>query len=107
MSRKKKKRKNLLSTRNKSRKRISVSNKSSLNIDNALSIALQHHQNGQLNKAEKFYKKILKADPNHADALHLLGLIARQAGKNDIAANLISKAINIRPFAVTTNYLAG
>lgn len=97
MTRKKQKRKNLLSTKNKSRKRISVSNKSSLNIDHALSIALQHHQNGQLNKAEKVCKKILKADPNHSDVLHLLGLIARKAGKNDVAANLISQAISISP----------
>ena len=97
MSRTKKKRQKLLSTKKKSKKRIFVSNESSLDIDKAFNIAVQHHQNGQLNKAEEFYKRILKADPNQADALHLLGLIARQAGKNDIAVNLIGKAISINP----------
>lgn len=54
-------------------------------------------KNGQLNKAEKFYKKILREDPNHADALHLLGLIAGQVGKSDVAVDLNCKAIETRP----------
>jgi Tfp pilus assembly protein PilF len=64
MVRKKRKQKKSLSSKNRSKKRILISNKSSLNIDNALNTALYHHQNGQLNKAEKFYKKILREDPN-------------------------------------------
>lgn len=39
-------------------------------IPKALAIALQHHQAGRLQQAEPIYREILRADPNHADALH-------------------------------------
>lgn len=38
--------------------------------------AYQSHINGRLNEAEKLYIKILKLDPNQADALNNLGCIA-------------------------------
>ena len=63
----------------------------------SLSIALKHHQSGNLREAETVYKQILQKDPNHADALHLLGVIASQFKKNDIAIDLINKAILINP----------
>lgn len=62
-------------------------------ISQALSIALQYHQGGQLQEAEMVYRQILQADPNQPDALHLLGVIARQVGMNDVAIELISRAI--------------
>ena len=43
-------------------------------------VAVMHHQAGQLSKAEACYRQVLKADPNHADAVHLLGVIALQWG---------------------------
>jgi len=67
------------------------------NIEAALKEAVQYHQNGELDKAEKFYQKILSLEPNHADALHLLGVIASQQGNYDHAVNLIGRAIRIRP----------
>lgn len=66
-------------------------------LNQLLSIALQHHQSGNLLQAEVFYNQILQNDPNHADALHLLGVIASQVGKNDTAVVLISRAINAMP----------
>jgi protein O-GlcNAc transferase len=39
-------------------------------------VAVMHHQAGQLAKAEKCYRQVLKAQPNQADAVHLLGVIA-------------------------------
>ena len=58
---------------------------------------LTHHQSGRLQEAETYYRSILKQQPEHADALHLLGLIAHQLGKNEIAVNLIDKAISLNP----------
>ena len=40
--------------------------------------ALALFQNGQLNKAKDICLEILKAQPNHFDTLHLLGLITFQ-----------------------------
>ena len=43
-----------------------------------LAKAMECHKNGALNKAEKYYKRVLRIDPNHIDALlhefHLSGL---------------------------------
>jgi protein O-GlcNAc transferase len=97
MVRKRRKQKKSSATKNRSINRSLLADNYALNVDNAFHTALCHHQNGQLNKAEQFYKKILKADPNHADALHLLGLIARRTGRHDTALDLMHKAVRIRP----------
>jgi predicted O-linked N-acetylglucosamine transferase (SPINDLY family) len=68
-----------------------------LQIPSALQAALEHHQAGRLPEAEAIYRQILQAEPNHPDALHLLGMIAYQTGSNDIAVGLISKAIVANP----------
>ena len=45
-------------------------------IPEALAVAVQYHQSGNLQQAEAIYRQILQVDPNHANALHLLGVIA-------------------------------
>ena len=50
-------------------------------------------QAGQLAEAEAYYRKILAIDQNHFDSLHLLGVIAHQVGRSDLAVDLIGKAI--------------
>jgi protein O-GlcNAc transferase len=62
-----------------------------------LRTAIYHQQTGQPKKAKEIYEKILQIDPNHADSLHLLGLIADQAGRKDTAVKLIRKAIRNSP----------
>ena len=57
--------------------------------------AFQHHKNGRLAEAEALYRRILAADSRHADALHLLGVICHQVGRNDVAVDLIGKAIDV------------
>jgi predicted O-linked N-acetylglucosamine transferase (SPINDLY family) len=59
--------------------------------------ALTLHRGGNLQQAELLYRQILQADPAHADALHLLGVIAHQAGRNDAAVELMQRAIRIHP----------
>lgn len=62
-------------------------------IPEALSLAIQHHQAGRLQAAEQIYRQILVIEPNHFDALHLLGVIAHQLGKHDVAIDFIGQAI--------------
>lgn len=54
--------------------------------------ALQHHRAGQHMAAEAGYRKVLQTEPGHADALHMLGVLAYQAGKYDEAVSLITGA---------------
>ena len=68
-----------------------------LTIQQAIDLAVQHHNAGRLPEAENIYQQILQADPNQPVALHLLGVIAHQTGKNDIAVDLITKALAIKP----------
>jgi tetratricopeptide (TPR) repeat protein len=59
----------------------------------ALTIGIQHHQAGRLQAAEQVYREILAVEPDNANALHLLGVIASQIGKHDIALQYIHQAI--------------
>jgi tetratricopeptide (TPR) repeat protein/2-polyprenyl-3-methyl-5-hydroxy-6-metoxy-1,4-benzoquinol methylase len=58
--------------------------------------ALRLHQAGRLADAEKLCRQVLAADPNHADGLHLLGLIAYQTRHYDAAIDLIGRAIRLK-----------
>jgi predicted O-linked N-acetylglucosamine transferase (SPINDLY family) len=66
-------------------------------IQTLLENGLKHQRIGQLAQAEALYKEVLKTQPNNANVLHLLGTIANQVGKNDIAIELISRAIAQNP----------
>jgi len=70
---------------------------SDLSISQVIQVAREHHQAGRLSQAEAIYQQILQVAPNHPDALHLSGLIALRRGKNEIAVDLISRAISVNP----------
>jgi len=63
----------------------------------ALQSAITHHQAGNLVLAETLYKQVLQASPNQPDALHLLGLIAKQKGDHKTAIQLMRKALSFNP----------
>ena len=58
-----------------------------------LATGLTHQQAGRLAEAEACYRRVLAAQPDHADALHLLGVIAHQVGRHDLAVEWIGQAI--------------
>src|SRR5208337_377003 len=66
-----------------------------MTLQQQLEFALTHHRAGRLPEAERIYRQILAQQPNHADALHLLGVLAAQAGRLDEATDLIRQAIGI------------
>jgi protein O-GlcNAc transferase len=55
--------------------------------------AVQHHRGGRLSEAESLYRQILQEDSGHADALHMLGVLAHQTGQQQLAVEMISRAI--------------
>jgi Flp pilus assembly protein TadD len=59
--------------------------------------ALQKHQAGDLAGAAPLYQQVLKANPQHPDALHLLGFLLHQAGKPAEGLKLVDAAIAIAP----------
>ena len=64
-----------------------------LEIEQTLDRALEFHQAGRLPEAERLYREILSASPNHPMALHYLGLLAHQAGHSEQALLLINRAV--------------
>ncbi|MFM9912363.1 MAG: sulfotransferase [Methylophilaceae bacterium] len=75
----------------------SVEKESCSSLEQALELASQHQSQGRLQEAEQLLQQILQAQPNNAFALHLLGVIAHQVGKPELAIDLIGKAINSNP----------
>jgi predicted O-linked N-acetylglucosamine transferase (SPINDLY family) len=68
-----------------------------MTLQQAMQIAIGHHEAGRLAEAEGIYRQILAERPGHADALHLLGLLASQVGQADAGIGLIRQAIAIDP----------
>jgi tetratricopeptide (TPR) repeat protein len=66
-------------------------------VDRLMSEALQLHQQGRLAQAEPLYRQVLVAAPRHAEALHMLGVVALQQRRPDEAERVIGEALAIRP----------
>lgn len=65
-------------------------------MQDPLATAVELHQSGRLKEAEQAYRGVLRKQPQNSEALHLLGLLAHQAGDNEAGADLIRRAIGIR-----------
>jgi len=59
--------------------------------------AVRLHQAGRLADAEPLYRQLLAMSPGHADALHMLGVMAMQVGNPHAAIGLFDQAIARRP----------
>ncbi len=59
--------------------------------------ALAAHQAGRLEQASRGYEALLRKDPRHIGALHMLGALRHQAGRYDEAADLIGRAAGLKP----------
>jgi tetratricopeptide (TPR) repeat protein len=55
------------------------------------------HRDGRLDDAERGYRATLAADPVHVDALHMLGVLRHQQGQHAEAADLVRRAVDLRP----------
>jgi tetratricopeptide (TPR) repeat protein len=57
-----------------------------------MQIAAGHHRAGRAAAARAMYQEVLALDPRHADALFLLGVLDRQAGRLEEARRRLSEA---------------
>ena len=75
--------------------------------DQAFALALEHHRAGRLAEAERGYRAILQREPQHADSLHLLGVIALQTRNLASALELVQRAAALRPDAAACRNTLG
>jgi tetratricopeptide (TPR) repeat protein len=66
------------------------------NPGQALNEAVALHRQGRLRDAEKIYTRVLKAVPDHFDALNLLGTVKVQLGRVGEAHRLFIAALKLR-----------
>src|SRR5579871_6618434 len=65
-------------------------------VAESLALAEQYYQTDQHAAAEQICRQIVEADPQHADALYLLGILACQAGRYAEATAHLQAAVGIR-----------
>lgn len=65
--------------------------------DRSLAQARIRHRAGDLVAAGAVYDSVLAQNPDHAEALHLKGILTGQQGDPDEALNLLNRAIAIKP----------
>ncbi len=70
-----------------------VSSRPTVTFEDGLAL----HQQGNLSEARKTYLDVIKRDPQHADALHHLGIIEYQGKDYQKALELINQAIRLDP----------
>ena len=66
-------------------------------VDQALQQGVAAHKEGKLQEAERLYRAILQAQPNHPDANHNLGILAVAVGKPLEAVPFFELALNANP----------
>lgn len=65
--------------------------------DRSVEAAFSRHKRGDLESAAAVYQRILSIYPEHAQAMHYLGLIAQQRGSSADAVRLLNRSIQIDP----------
>jgi predicted O-linked N-acetylglucosamine transferase (SPINDLY family) len=68
-----------------------------MTIEQVIATGLEHHRAGRLEEAETIYRQALTRQPNHHDALQLLGTLAYQRGAHTLAAECLTRAIAANP----------
>ncbi len=70
-----------------------------INTQQILAQAVAAHQTGNIEAAERLYKRVLQTDKKQFDALHMLGVIEGQRGNFANGLRLLNDALRIRPDA--------
>ncbi|MEX2297472.1 MAG: tetratricopeptide repeat protein [Dongiaceae bacterium] len=65
--------------------------------DRLLNNALYFHRQGRLDEAHDIYRQVIRDNPDHAHAHHLLGLVTRHRGQERDANRYFQRAAEIAP----------
>ena len=66
-------------------------------VEAAFAQGFAHLESGRFEDARTVYRAILARDPDHAESLHLLGLITARSGDPDEGACMIRRAMTLSP----------
>ncbi|HEY4350195.1 MAG TPA: tetratricopeptide repeat protein [Paraburkholderia sp.] len=69
-------------------------------VDGAMKRARVFHERGALDDAERVYGDVLQAEPEHAEALHFLGVLYFQRGRMEDADAVLSRSVEQLPSAL-------
>jgi Flp pilus assembly protein TadD len=66
-----------------------------MTIQQAIDTAIAQQRSGHFREAELIYRQILAQEPNHPQAMHLIGLLAYDAKNYELAEQLMLRAISL------------
>ena len=69
--------------------------------------AVHHQQRGEYPEAERIYREVLTEDPDQADAHNLLGLLAHQTARDELAESHMRRSIGLAPKRADFHYNYG
>ena len=69
--------------------------------------AIQFHQQGNLDLAERHYQDILRLEPDNFSATHMLGVVHFQKNRLDVAESLLRRAISLNGGVTEAHYNLG
>lgn len=70
-------------------------------------MAVGAYRAGRLSEAESLCRRLLAEQPNETQTLNLLGVLAMQTGRNDVAVECLCRALEYRPRAPDQHYNLG
>lgn len=68
-----------------------------MNLEAELQAGISAHSEGRLGDAARCYRRVLEADSDNADALHLMGVLSLMGGEAVFAESLARQAITAQP----------
>ena len=68
-----------------------------MSVQRLLTDAVAAHQSGRLDEAAEGYRKVLRQQPQHIDAMHFLGLVERAQGRLEAACQRLERVVTLRP----------
>ncbi|MGB1548324.1 MAG: tetratricopeptide repeat protein, partial [Alphaproteobacteria bacterium] len=72
--------------------------------DQRLDDGLRLHQRGEFERAEAIYRNVLRQQPDHPEALHLLGVLLHQKGAGEEAVGYIERSLAKDPRSAEATY---
>ena len=68
-----------------------------LSLEQAYTLVIENFNSSRYQEVERLCNAILQAEPNHVNAINVLGVVAQRVNRHDMAVELFGRAINIDP----------